>query len=351
MSYFSSGRVSKALASPAWRSSLSLPILLCSLIFLGIVLNILYGGLYLPLADVKAALTGDGGRLETIIVWDLRLPRAIIAAIAGASLGLAGHIMQTTLRNPLASPELAGVTMGSAVAVVAAIVFFPAIGAIFHPAIALIGGLLAGGFVLVVAMNTQIGSLGMILAGVAITALCSAGVMIILTGFSPVSLPAFQWLIGSVAGRGAFHLQTMLPWSIFGIALILIARRPLMLLRLGDEAARAAGVNIVFWRSVLILAAISLTSGVVAIAGAVSFIGLTAPHLARMTTRSDHEALIATPLIGAALMTFADLLAKTLASPREIPIGLFLSLLGAPILIYLIRNSRRFERQVSGSIS
>lgn len=317
----------------------------------GVCLNILHGGTYLDFSQVQSALLGNGEKLETIIVWKLRLPRAITAVVSGAALGLAGYLMQTTLRNPLASPELAGVTMGSALAVVSAIVFFPTISAVFHPAIALVGGLLASGFVLVVSLNPKVGSLGLVLAGVAISALCSAGVMIILTGFSPASLPAFQWLIGSLAGRGLLHLKIMLPWAGVGIALAILARRPMVLLSLGDDAAQTAGINVALWRSLLLLAAICLTAGAVAIAGAVAFIGLTAPHLARLSFHSHGRILIATPLIGSVLMVYADLLAKTMAAPREIPLGLFLSLIGAPILIHLVRNSARFDRQTSGKIS
>lgn len=315
------------------------------------MLHIAYGGVHLPWSDVMSVFAGDGGRLETIIVWKLRIPRAMSALIAGASMGMAGYILQTTLRNPLASPELAGVTMGGAFAVVLTIAFFPAIGAIYHPMIALIGGLVASAFVLSISLNEKFGHLGMILAGVAISAFCAGGVMLILTALAPSSLPASQWLVGSLAGRGNSQFFVMLPWSLLGFALIFIAKRPMVVLGLGDEAARSAGLNIVLWRSVLIFAAVSLTAGVVAIAGAVAFIGITAPHLAKMIITHDRKILITAPLFGAVLMVFADLFAKTLAAPREIPLALFLSFIGAPILIYLIRNSEKFNRQLSGSIS
>lgn len=314
-------------------------------------LNIRYGGHALSWHQVLSALTGTGERLETLMVWKLRLPRAVLALVCGASLGLAGYVMQSALRNPLGAPDLTGATMGGVVAVVIATAFFPWIGAIYHPFIALAGGLAASGLVIAVSLNTTTGRLGLILAGAAVSAFCGAGVMLVLAGFAPTSLPAYQWLVGSLAGRGLMHLQIIMPWFLTGAVLTIAARRPLVVMRLTDEAARAAGLNLVLWRSVLVVAAVGLTAGVVAVSGAVAFLGLIAPHLARMTVQNSESALFIAPLYGAVLMISADLLAKTLAAPREIPLGLFLGFLGAPILIYLIRNSERFSRQLSGEVS
>lgn len=314
-------------------------------------LNIRFGGHSLSWDQVMGGVIGTGERLETLIVWKLRLPRACLALVSGASLGLAGYVMQSALRNPLAAPDLTGATMGGVVAVVIATAFFPWIGAIYHPFVALAGGLAASGLVIAVSLNTTTGSLGLVLAGAAVSAFCGAGVMLVLAGFAPTSLPAYQWLVGSLAGRGFLHLQIIMPWFLAGTVLTIAARRPLVLLRLTDEAAQAAGLNLVLWRSVLVLAAVGLTAGVVAVSGAVAFLGLIAPHLARMTVQNSENALFIAPLYGAVLMTSADFLAKTLAAPREIPLGLFLSFLGAPILIYLIRNSERFSRQLSGEVS
>lgn len=320
-------------------------------ILVGTGLNLVYGGVELPWSDVQSALLGKGEKLETLIVWKLRVPRSAVAMLSGAALGLAGFVMQTALRNPLASPDLTGATMGGVLAVVAAIAFFPWIGAIYHPAIALAGGIAASGLVMAVSTNAAVGGLGMILAGAAVSAFCAAGVMLILTGFTPTSLPAYQWLVGSIAGRGTLHLQIMLPWIVLGTTLVLVGRRALTVLELGDEAARAAGVNVGLWRSVLLFASVCLTAAIVSVSGAIAFLGLTAPHLAKMSVRNPRASIIFSPLYGAVLMLLADLLAKTLAAPREIPLGLFLSFLGAPLLVYLIRNSDRFSRQLSGNVS
>ncbi|EFO32693.1 ferrichrome transport system permease protein FhuG [Roseibium sp. TrichSKD4] len=320
------------------------------LLCVGAALSLAYGGTEISLAKLWSAATWEGGRFETIVLWKLRIPRTFVALLAGGALGLAGLIMQTVLRNPLASPELTGVTMGGALAVVATIVFLPWVGIIYHAWVALLGGLVAGGLVISISLNKQAGSLGLILAGVAISSLCAAGIMIILTGIAPASQPAYLWLIGSMAGRGALHLQTMLPCIVLGLAITVIAHRPLALLRLGDEAAQAAGVNIPLWRTALLFAALSLTAGVVAVAGPVAFVGLIAPHLARFALKSHQGLLIAAPLLGSVLMVFADLLAKTVATPREVPLGLFLSLIGAPILIHLIRSSSAFSSPTSGAI-
>lgn len=325
-------------------------ILTILLLMIGALLNLVFGGTNIAIENVMDALWGGGNRFENIVVWKLRIPRLCASACAGVALALSGYVMQTILRNPLASPELTGVTMGGALSVVIAIVFFPYIGAIFHPAIALMGGFIAGGLVLTLSLSRHAGKLGLILAGVAVSSLCAACMMLILTGYSPMSQPAYQWLIGSMAGRGSFHLIAMIPWGILGIILTIIARQPLRLLGLGEEAAQMAGVNVRLWRSILLFAALSMTAGVVAIAGPIAFVGLTAPHIARLCLQSQKHIFLMTPFLGALLMLWADLFAKTLAAPREVPLGLFLSLIGAPILIYLLRQSDKPNHPLTGGI-
>lgn len=330
-------------------NALAFPILLL-LILTAVALNVMLGGTDIPTAKVWHALIGIGERYENIVVWKLRIPRMIAAALAGAALGLSGYIMQTILRNPLASPELTGVTMGASLSVVIAIVFFPAITPLAHPPIALVGGFLCGGFVLLVSLHKEAGQLGLILAGVAVTALCAACLMLILTGYAPMSQPAYQWLIGSLAGRGMIQLQAMAPWVVLGIVIASFSYRPLLLLSLGEDVAQTAGVDVRRWRSLLLFAALSMTAGVVAVAGPIAFVGLTAPHLARLCLSSQRAICVVSPIIGAAMMLWADLFAKTLATPREIPLGLFLSLIGAPLLIYLIRRSDQMVEPASGAI-
>ncbi|WP_421781887.1 FecCD family ABC transporter permease [Kiloniella litopenaei] len=326
-------------------------IIVClSLIIIACLLGIFIGSSDIEPSRIIAALTGEGGKFETIVVWQLRIPRFLVGLTGGIALALSGLIMQSILRNPLASPELTGVSMGTAIFVVASIVFFPSVSALWHPAIGLIGGFIAGGFVLTVSLSRSDGTLGLILGGVAISAFCAAGVMIILKGFAPFAQPAYIWLIGAIAGRGMMHLYVMLPWVSLGLIVLFIARRPMYLLSLGDDTAQSMGLNVVFWRSALLFAALSMTAGVVSIAGPIAFIGLSAPHIARLIIKKSENLIVSTALIGACLMVFSDWVARIIASPREIPVGLFLALIGAPLFIHLIRSSNLLSQEKRGRI-
>lgn len=327
-----------------------LPLVLTGLILLVFVLGLFVGSVQIPVEKIWAALVGETSRYETIVIWQLRLPRLLNGVVAGACLGLSGLIMQTILRNPLASPELTGVSMGAALFVVATIVFFPAVGAVWHPFLGMIGGCLAGGLVLGVALSRDAGTLGLILGGVAVSSLCGAGVMVILNGFAPFSQPAYVWLIGALAGRGFMHLQILLPGAVGGVVLLIIARRPMLLLSLGDDAAKAAGVNVSLWRTMLLLAALTMTASVVAIAGPVAFVGLVAPHLARFILKSPKGLILSSALMGGLLMIFCDWLARVVAIPREIPVGLFLALVGAPVFIWLIRRAETLDTPQQGTL-
>lgn len=264
----------------------------------------------------------------------------LVGLLSGTALGLSGLIMQTILRNPLASPELTGVTMGGALSVVATIVFLPGIGAIWHPFIAMLGGGAAGGVVLGVALSRRTGPLGLILGGVAVSSFCGAGVMLILKAYSPFSQPAYVWLVGALAGRGFTHFYILLPGTLIGMAMLLAARNPMRLLALGDEAALAAGVNVGTWRGILLTSALIMTASVVAIAGPIAFVGLLAPHLARLTLKSSQGLILSSALWGGVLMVSCDWLARVAVAPKEVPVGLFLAAIGAPIFVWLIRNSR-----------
>ncbi len=283
-------------------------------------------------------LLGTESGLPAILVWELRLPRFLAGLLVGASLGVAGWVMQTVTRNPLASPGLTGVVAGASMLVVVAQVCFM-VSAIWLPWLGMLGGAGAAALTFVLAAQGGFSPLRLALAGIAVTALATALTTAFLLFSGAQAQQLYFWLAGGLLGRGWSHVQLILPWAGTGLALVLGFSRYLNLLRLDDEIARGLGARVLLWRLGFVAIAVALTAATVAVAGPVGFVGLVAPHLVRLLLPSDQRlALPAVMLLGALLVTLSDLLARTLAAPAELPLGMFTALLGGPLFIWLIRT-------------
>ncbi len=276
-------------------------------------------------------------------MWQLRLPRVLIGAVVGASLSVAGALLQGMLRNPIVDPYLTGVSAGSAVAIVIAIVAGIALPAI--PAIGFASGIATA---LVVAALARRGSgidaTRLILAGVSLSSLFSAIIALVLTRLqSTDAAPAIiGWLAGTLAGRGWSDLVFALPYALAGIVLATITVPALNALRLGDVRAASVGVDVARAQWLILCAASLLTASAVTLSGTVGFVGLIVPHIARRLVGSDMRyALAASAFIGAALTICADALCRSIAPPTEIPIGVLLAFIGVPAFLYLYLRSQR----------
>jgi len=276
-------------------------------------------------------------------VWNFRIPRALLAGIAGGSLALAGALLQATVRNPLAEPYILGVSAGAGVgAVVAIVAGSTAIAGIGLNAAAFAGA--AGATVLVYLLAKQGGIIApsrLILAGVALGSLLSA-----VTNFLTITTDAQNvysvlfFLLGSVSAAG--YPQLLLPGlSMLTVAAYAMLRsRALNALLAGDETATALGVNVQAMRRTLLLATSLLTATTVAVCGGIGFVGLVVPHAARMAVGSDHRRMLPVTILGGALfLMLTDLLARTVAQPTEIPIGILTAAVGAPFFLWLMRGS------------
>lgn len=275
-------------------------------------------------------------------VWNFRLPRALLAGTAGASLALAGALLQANVRNPLAEPYILGVSAGAGVgAVVAIVAGSTAIAGIGLNAAAFAGA--AGATVLVYLLAKQGGVIApsrLILAGVALGSLLSA-----ITNFLTITTDAQNvysvlfFLLGSVSA--ATYPQLLLPvFSLLAVAVYAMLRsRALNALLAGDETATALGVNVQAMRRTLLLATALLTATTVAVCGGIGFVGLVVPHAARMAVGSDHRRMLPVTIFGGALfLMLTDLLARTVAQPAEIPIGILTAAVGAPFFLWLMRG-------------
>ncbi|MFC6670413.1 FecCD family ABC transporter permease [Marinobacterium aestuariivivens] len=288
--------------------------------------------------DIREALGGRRDGIAAILVWELRLPRFLAGLLVGASLAVAGQLMQTVTRNPLASPGITGVVAGASLAVVLVQVCFN-VEAGWLPGFGLLGGTAAALLTFVLAAQGGFTPLRLALAGIAVTAMASALATAFLLFSGAQAQQLYLWLAGGLLGRGWSHVELILPWATTGLALALLGARYLNLLQLEDEVARTLGGQVRLWRLGFVSIAVALTAAAVAVAGPVGFIGLVAPHLVRLLLGSDQRlTLPAVALAGALLVTLGDLLARTLMAPAELPLGIFTALLGGPLFIGLIRG-------------
>jgi len=300
----------------------------------------------LAMGEAFAALFGGGDELARVIVLELRLPRALLAALVGAALGLSGAGLQGLLRNPLAEPGVIGA--GPAAALGAVLAFYSGLGAAAVwalPAAGTAGALIAVLLVWKLAGRTA-DSLAIVLAGVAVASFAGALVMLALNFASNpfAAAEAFFWLMGSVADRGFDHVAMAAPGILAGAALLLLSARALDALTLGEEAARSLGFDLArVGRTVALGVALAVGSATAA-AGAVGFVGLVAPHVMRPFVGHRPGALLpAAALAGAILTLAADLVTRMTATATELKLGVVTGLIGAPFFLFLLWDRRRLD--------
>ncbi|OAZ97071.1 FecCD family ABC transporter permease [Halomonas sp. G11] len=308
------------------------------------IASLMSGPTDIPLAALLTSLSDyDPTQVAHIVLRTERLPRAVIAALVGASLAIAGALMQTLTRNPLASPGILGINAGAMFFVVVAVSLLPLHTPASYVWAALLGALVAAGLVVVLSRGRQgeLPPLRVLLAGVAVTAMFvsfSQGLLILdQQSFESV----LYWLAGSVAGRELSLVAPLLP--LFGFALLLcgLLVRHANALMLGDDMVAGLGMRAGTIKLLLGLIVILLAGSSVALAGMIGFVGLIVPHMARGLFGVDHRWLVpACALLGASLLLLADIASRVLMPPQEIPVGVMTALIGTPFFIYLARRQQ-----------
>ncbi len=296
--------------------------------------------------EVSKALRDVFGRqttVESLILLDIRLPRALLAIVVGATLGLAGAALQGLLRNPLAEPGIIGVSNGAALGAVIVFYYgFSGIAWFVLPLGGLLGALLAVLCIfLLVGQNRSIVTL--ILAGIAINAVGGALIALALNfADSPYAVQEIIfWLLGSVANRSYNELSIALPFMLIGWGMMLYCGRFLNALTLGEETARSLGFDVARLRLLLVLGVAASVGAAVSVAGNIGFIGLVVPHLVRpLVGYEPRRLLLASALVGAMLLLAADISVQLLSSGAEMKLGVITSLVGAPFFLVLILKSR-----------
>jgi iron complex transport system permease protein len=296
-----------------------------------------------PGESLRALVTGQGEAV-TLVMREIRLPRAILAVMVGASLGLAGAALQGYLRNPLAEPGLIGVSGSAALgAVIALQTGFAASFALALPVAALAGALVAVLLILALA-GPRGGSLTLILAGIAISALAGALTSLALN-LSPnpfaVSETVF-WMLGSLADRSFHHVWIALPFMAVGWLMLALTARGLDALTLGEDAAASLGIGLGRLRLLVVLGTASAVGAATAVAGAIGFVGLVVPHLLRPLVGARPGVLLpASALGGAAMVLAADIAVRLVLPDRDLKLGVLMAIVGAPLFLHLIYKTRR----------
>jgi iron complex transport system permease protein len=301
------------------------------------------GAVFIPPNVVAAALVGQADEAASIIVTEIRLPRAVLSVTIGASLGLAGAALQGLLRNPLAAPSLFGAPSAAAFAAVAVISLGLVDVLSFALPVAAIVGALSSVALLILVAGARASLLVLILAGLAVSSLAAAGTSLALN-LAPNPFAALEiafWLLGSLEDRSMQHVSIALPFMVGGVVLLWWDRRAFRALTLGEEAAASLGFDLTAIRTRVVVGVAAAVGAGVAVAGTIGFVGLVAPHLMRPFVGYDPGRLmLPAALSGAALLTAADIAVRVIPSEAEIKVGVLTALIGAPFFIALIMRRR-----------
>jgi iron complex transport system permease protein len=300
-----------------------------------------------PLTVIKVFF-GGGTEMEQLVVTSFRLPRIIVAFMVGISLAVAGGILQGMVRNPLASPDMLGITGGAAVAVVGFLAIFSdannalTVSIKWMPLAAFVGAGVIAITIYMLAWKNGVSPIRLVLIGIGVSALMQA-----LTTLMMILGPIYRasqaniWITGTVNGSNWDNVSILVPCTVFLVAVALTMARNMNIQELGDEIATGVGTHVQRQRFFLMMISTALIGSSVAFAGGIGFVGLMAPHMARRLVGSSFGALLpVSALIGGILVMLADMIGRTFFSPLEVPAGVFTSAIGAPYFIYLLFKTR-----------
>lgn len=302
------------------------------------VASLLVGSGELGPGQVMRGLLAHDSTSASIIVWQLRLPRTLLAVLIGAALAVAGTVIQALTRNPLAEPGLLGINAGAALAVVTGIAVFGGGSALASTWFALVGAACAALLVFVISTRRSRASpTRLLLAGVALGASLSALTGIVILRDATAFTTFNSWVVGSLTSRGMDVVGTVAPFLTLGFALALLSGRTLNVLTLGTEQATSLGIPVRLAVGAAVLSVTLLCGAATAAVGPISFIGLVVPHVSRLIWGADQRRILVSSLVlGPALLLAADIVGRIISFPGEIEAGIVTAFLGAPVLLFLI---------------
>ncbi|MCD2113764.1 iron ABC transporter permease [Rhodococcus rhodochrous] len=320
-------------------------LVLLGVLVLLVIASITIGSRNVDWADILAALGGATDNIGQGAIAK-RIPRTVLALLVGAALGLAGAVMQGVTRNPLADPGILGVNMGASLAVVIGMAWFGLWTQTSMIWIAIIGAAAAAVFVYTIGSLGRGGAtpLKLALAGAATSAALASFVTAVILPRGDIAGSVRSWQIGGVGGANFDAISQALPFFVVGFVICLLSARSLNSLALGDDMAAGLGERVALARGISSLGAVLLCGAATAIAGPIAFVGLVVPHLCRLLIGIDNRWLLPfSALVGAGLLTAADVVGRIVARPAEIDVGIITALIGAPFFVYIVRRQKLRE--------
>ena len=311
------------------------------LFILSFFISLSNGAVKIPVDEIINAIFSKEDNINRQVIWNVRLPRTIVAGLVGVCLSLSGAILQGVMRNPLAGPNIIGVSAGGGLAALILLILFPEF-YYLAPIGAFIGALLATLFIYILAWKEGALPTRLILAGVAVSSLLNAGINALMTFYPDRVAGVISFMVGGLSATTWIQVKMILPYAILGTILVLLLPTKLNVLMLGDEIATGLGLNVERTRFIFIILSSLLAGAAVSVVGLLGFVGLMVPHIARLFIGSDYRYLFPGAIfLGGTVVMLCDTVARVLFSPMEIPVGIIMSALGAPFFLFLLRKKEK----------
>lgn len=321
------------------KQNIFIMILFFAVLVITFFLSVGYGAVPIsPKEIVEALIHGEDSGVNYQIIFNIRLPRTIVAMLVGMALALSGAILQGIMGNSLATPNIIGVSSGAGLTALSILILFPT-----HyylvPLGAFIGAFLATMFIYALAWKEGVLPARLILAGVAVNSIFGAGNNILISLFPDRLAGAVSFMVGGLSGSNWKDVKMVFPYILVGVALTLLLSEKLNILVLGDEVATGLGLEVEKTRFIFIIISSIMAGSAVSVAGLLGFVGLIVPHMTRMFVGTDHKYVFPTAiLLGSIIVMGCDLLARVLFAPKEIAVGIIMSIIGGPFFLYLLRK-------------
>lgn len=322
--------------SNKWR--ITVIVILGLLAILGVVFSLAKGAVEIKFSEIVRLFFLNDIGVNSQIIYNIRLPRTLVAVCVGMNLAVSGAVLQAIMRNPLADPHIIGISSGAGLAGIATMILLPKLEYLITP-ISFIGAMIAAAIIYILAWKDGIRPIRIVLAGVAVSAFFGSGISSLMIFYSDRIHSALMWMVGGLAARSWPHVDIVLPYTIIGFILAYAGARYLNILQLGDDIAKSLGVNVEAVRLSMTAVAAILAASSVSVVGLLGFVGLIVPHAARLLIGSDYRFLLpATALLGIVVITFSDTFARVFFAPIELPVGIIMAFVGAPFFLYLLRR-------------
>ena len=315
-------------------------VVLCTLLLalLSFVVSCSVGAYQADVKEVLQAIFLSREGTAHNIIWNVRVPRNLVGAAAGACLAVSGALLQGVMRNPLASPNIIGVSSGAGLGAIVVLAVFPVYTTLLTP-VAFLAGLFTALAVYSLAYKSGLNPLRMVLSGIAVSSLLSAISNALLIFYADRVHSALGFMVGTLAAKSWIHVWTIAPYAILGLLLTFVSAHRLNVLTLSEEMAIGLGLRVERTRMFFIALAALLAAASVSVVGMLGFVGLIVPHMVRLLIGADYRYLLPASLfLGAALVMLCDTLSRTLFAPIEVPVGIAMAILGAPFFLYLLRR-------------